>query len=261
MEGPIGWQEAAASLALVAVAIAISLWKRLGVERSIVWASLRAAVQLAAVGLVFGLIFESSLALTWAAVWSLLMIIVASEVVARRARAVPKLRLAALLSIGGSTVLSLVVVFGLGILPLEAVTLVVIAGITVGNTLPAAVLAADRAVGELSDKRTQVEGLLALGADRRFTARFMTPEIVRQSLIPQIERTKSVGLIALPGAMTGMLLAGADPLSSVLVQLVIMYLVLGAVAVGVSVVVTAVANQALTHDLRLAEWVRPEVGP
>ena len=66
-----------------------------------------------------------------------------------------------------------------------------------------------------------------------------------------------VGLIALPGAMTGLLLAGVDPIDAVVVQLVVMYLVLGAVSVAVIVVVTAIARRALTPDLRLRGWIPP----
>ncbi len=55
----IGWLQVAASLALVVVAAGLSIWKGLGVERSIIWAAFRAAVQLVAVGLLFELIFES----------------------------------------------------------------------------------------------------------------------------------------------------------------------------------------------------------
>ena len=59
------------------------------------------------------------------------------------------------------------------------------------------------------------------------------------ALVPQIERTNIVGLIALPGAMTGLLLAGVAPLDAVLIQLVVMYLVLGAVSTAVVITVVA----------------------
>jgi putative ABC transport system permease protein len=76
-------------------------------------------------------------------------------------------------------------------------------------------------------------------------------------LIPQIERTKVVGLIALPGAMTGLLLAGVDPVEAVVIQLLVMYLVLGTAAVCVVGVVTAITRAAVTADLLIADWVYP----
>ena len=74
----------------------------------------------------------------------------------------------------------------------------------------------------------------------------------RTALIPQIERTKVVGLIALPGAMTGLLLAGVDPIDAVLIQAAVMFLVLGSVATTVSVVTWAVASNSLGDELAIA---------
>lgn len=255
MSGDIGWVEAIASFSLVAVAVAVSLWKGLGFERSIVWASLRAGVQLLVVGLLLRYIFESDLALLWAWIWVVGMALVSTEVVARRSRSIPGLRMYAFLSLGGAVGVTLLLLFGLGVFPLEAVTLVVVAGITLGNTLPAAVQAADSAATQLIDNRGQVETLLALGFDQRGASRFMTQAAVKNALLPQIERTKVIGLIALPGAMTGMLLAGAEPLSAVLVQAIITYLVLGSVGLAAAVIVTVIAGRAFTKDLRLEAWV------
>jgi putative ABC transport system permease protein len=145
--------------------------------------------------------------------------------------------------------------FGLGVFPLEPVTLVVIAGITLGNTMPAAVLAADTARSEFVDHPERLEGMLALGFEKSQAAEYVTASSARKALIPQIERTKVVGLIALPGAMTGMLLAGVDAFDAVLVQLVIMYLLLGSVGLAVVTVVTVIAGKAFTADGRLQLWV------
>lgn len=256
MTESIGWIEAVASLSLVVVALGLSWWRGLGVESSIIWASVRAAVQLAAVGAVFGLIFGSNSALIWAWLWVVGMTVISTEVVNRRATGVPRLRLFALIALGSALAISLGLLFGLGVFDLEPVTLVVVAGITLGNTLPATVLAVDTARSEFVDNPERIEGLLSLGMDPDMAARFITPPAVRRALIPQIERTKVVGLVALPGAMTGMLLAGADAFSAVTVQLVIMYLVLGSVAISVVAITTVVALRAFTPDARLQPWVR-----
>lgn len=255
MPGEIGWLGAVASLSLVAVAICISLWKHLDVERSILWASLRAAVQLLAVGLLFGLIFQSAQAILWAWTWVIGMIVLSSEIISRRVRRIPGLRRYTLGAMVGSVGVTLGLLFGLGVFEFEPVTLVVIAGITLGNSLPATVQAAETISSELIDQPQRVETLLSLGFDQSGASRFITASAVRSALLPQIERTKVIGLIALPGTMTGMLLAGADPFDAVLVQLVITYLVIGSVGVATSVIVTIIAARAFTYDLRLADWV------
>ncbi|MDX1468721.1 MAG: ABC transporter permease [Acidimicrobiia bacterium] len=255
MPGDIGWIEAFSSLALIAVVVVISLWRRLDLEAPLIWSSLRAALQLIAVGALFAIIFEATQAFTWSWVWVVGMTLVSTEVVARRTGHLPGVRRPALAALAGSVAVTVGLIFGVGVLAFEPVTLVVIAGLTLGNTLPAAVQSVELIKTEFMDKPERIEGLLALGFDRRGASREVTRAAVRQALLPQIERTKVIGLIALPGTMTGMLLAGAEPIPAVLVQLVIVYLVLGAVGVGAVVVAVAVAKRAFTADLRLAQWV------
>lgn len=251
----IGWFEVLASSVLVFVAIGLSLWKGLKSERSIIWASLRAAVQLLAVGVLFRLIFESSTALVWASLWVAAMTVVSAEIINRRTPNIPLVRPGAYFALAGALAVSLGMVFGLGVFELEPVTLVVIAGITLGNTMPSAVLAVDTAVRAYTDEPGRIEAALALGMDVDMVNKLVMPGAVRTALIPQIERTKVIGLIAIPGAMTGMLLAGADPITAVLVQIVVTYLILGSVAIAVVAVATVIGLRAFTPDARLEEWV------
>lgn len=244
-----------ASLVLVGLAMAISTWFGLRVEQSIAWAAIRAGVQLVAVGFLLDWILDAGGGDWWAWVWVAGMVLISAEVVRRRAPDVPGLRWVALAAVIGTVAVVLGVIFGLQILDYQAVTVVVIAGITIGNTLPSAVLAADRMVKGMAEQRGVVEAGLALGLDGRQANRYVVTETARTALIPQIERTKVVGLIALPGAMTGLLLAGVDPIEAVLVQIVVMYLVLGSVATAALIVVTAISRMAFTADLRIADWV------
>ena len=74
---------------------------------------------------------------------------------------------------------------------------------------------------------------------------------VRAALTPQIETTKTVGIIALPGAMTGLILAGVEPAAAVRVQLVVMYLILASVTTTTTVVSLALVRRMFTSDDRL----------
>ena len=249
------WQ-AAISLVLIAIVVAVSLWHRLGLERSVLWASTRAAVQLLAVGALFTVIFESGLANLWAGLWVVVMVVIAGVVVARRTGTGRDLVVVGLAAIGVTVGVVLLVIFGLGVLEIEAVSVVVIAGITIGNTLPTVVQAVDRTRTQLVESAGQIEAMLALGFDGPASTRRVVHDVARLALIPQIERTKVVGLIALPGAMTGLLLAGVDPVDAVLIQLVVMFLVLGAVALSVIIATMAMTRRALTPDLRIANWAK-----
>ena len=72
----------------------------------------------------------------------------------------------------------------------------------------------------------------------------------------QIETTKAVGLVFLPGAMTGLILAGVEPDDAVRVQAAIMFLILGAVAINVVVIGTGVTRRLFTPDHRLVRLAR-----
>jgi putative ABC transport system permease protein len=252
----ICWLEIAASLVLVVFTIGLGLWLQLGITRRIVVASGRAAVQLIAVGYLIRFIVDADDATAFAWIWVVAMVVVTAIVARRRTPELNDIFQIALVAIGVATGVCLAVIFGLGVLDLEPLTLVVIAGITIGNTLPSVVLAANRVAAALQDDRAQVEGLLALGFDATGVVRFFGGRIVRTALIPQIERTNVVGLIALPGAMTGLLLAGVDPLDAVLLQLVVMYLVLGSATASVVLTVVMTLRRSLTRDLRL-DWIAP----
>lgn len=249
-----------ASLTLVAAAVAISIRLRIGVERSILWAAARATVQLIAVGLVFTIIFESGLAQLWAWLWVAVMVGVATYVVRRRAPRVPGVTLPAFMAVAGSGLLSVVVVFGFGVLELEPVRLVVIVGITLGNSLPSAVGGVAQTVAFVRGRPGEVEALLALGSKREHVVRYVAPQTARLALVNQIERTKVVGLIALPGAMTGLLLAGVEPLDAVVLQLLVMLIVLGSVAVSILATVLSIAAAAVSPDLTLASWATNDSG-
>lgn len=251
-----------AASSLVVLAVVLSRLFRLDVDRQIVVAASRASVQLLAVGFLFAAIFTSRWALWWAWAWVAVMVAVATQVVSRRARwRMPWLETVAGGAVAASVAVSVGVMFGFGVLEFDPVSLVVVAGITIGNAMPSAVLGLNQAVDLARDRPGEVEAALALGFDRTQVSRFLAPRAARSSLIPQIERTKVVGLIALPGAMTGLLLAGVDPLAAVVIQLLVMLLVLGSTAMCVISVVALATRAAVTDDLRLASWVQERGEP
>jgi putative ABC transport system permease protein len=249
----IGWTGLAGALVLVVVAVALSLANGLRLERTILWAATRAAAQLLVVGsglaLVFGAGGGASVALALA--WVAAMVVVAALTVRARAREVPSAFPLALAAIGAVAVVSLGTVFGLGVFPLQAPAIIPLAGMNVGNAMAATVVVARRIVAELADKRLEIEARLALGHSGAEATRPYVRAAMRTALLPQIESTKTVGLIALPGAMTGLILAGVPPRQAVMVQVAVMYLILGSVTTSVTVVGLGLTRRLLTADHRL----------
>ena len=251
---PVG---VAASLVLVGVAVAISVWQGLRVERTIAWASIRAIVQLLAVGVALVFVLDPGRSLVWSWAWVVAMVIFAAFTTARRAPEVPAVLPLSFLAYSAAAVVTLSVIFGLGIFPLEPRALIPLAGMMIGNSMNATILCARRVIEEIRDKRAEVEARLALGQSSRTAAHPYVQTSLRTALIPQIETTKAVGLVFLPGAMTGLILAGVDPLDAVLVQAAIMYLILGSVATTTAVMALGVSSRLFTPDHRLRRLPRP----
>lgn len=126
------------------------------------------------------------------------MIGYAGDVARRRAPEVPRLALLAVAAFSAAAVLTLGVIFGLGVFPLQARTVVPIAGMMIGNSMTAMVLVARRLVDELRDKRDEVEARLALGQPSRQAAAPYLRASLRSAISPQIETTKPPGWCSCP---------------------------------------------------------------
>ena len=255
-ETDIGWVGLVTSLVLIAIVVALSIVQRLGLERSIIWSAARALVQLLIVGYALGWVIDPDRPVALAWLWVAVMVVVAALIIRQRAPEVPSLLPLAIVATAASAVVSLGVIFVFRIFPMEGRTVVPLAGMMIGNSLAATVVASRRIVAELADKRQEVEARLALGQPWQDASRPYVREALRTALIPQIEQTKIVGLIALPGAMTGLILAGVDPTDAVKIQAAVMYLVLGSVAATATVIGLGLTRRLFTADHRLVRLVR-----
>ena len=252
MTDAVGWAGLAAAALLVVIAAALSRWKGLRLEASILWAAGRAAVQLFAVAGVLVVLVRPETPLWWSWAWVVVMVAYAGGVARRRAPEVPWIGRLTVSAFALAAVISLGILFGLGVIPAHGRTVVPLAGMMIGNALTATVLVARRIVDELRDKRAEVEVRLALGLSSSEAAAPAIRTALNAALTPQIESTKAVGLVFLPGAMTGLILAGASPLEAVQIQLVVMFLVLGSVAITTVVLALGVSSRMFTaeHTLR-----------
>lgn len=220
-----------AALALVALAVAVSFWRRADLERDIGVATIRSFVQLTAIGYAIELIFEADT--IWLVLALLSAMVLFGALTARsRAKRVPNAfwPLLVALATAGATTLGLVV--ALGIFDPTARYLVPVGGMVIGNAMTAAAVALNRLGDEIADSRARIEATLALGATAREAAAPIVRRALRSGTIALVDSTKTTGLIFFPGTMVGMLLAGADPTDAVRLQLILLYALLGSVAIA-----------------------------
>lgn len=231
--------QVAAALALVVLAAAISFWRHADLERDIAIATVRSFVQLTAIGYAIKLIFEADT--IWLVLALLSVMVLFGAFTARsRAKRVPGAfwPLLIALTAAGATTLGLVV--ALGIFEATPRYLVPVGGMVIGNAMTASAVALNRLGDEVGDSRDAIEATLALGATAREAAAPYVRRALRSGTITLVDSTKTTGLIFFPGTMVGMLLAGAEPTDAVRLQLILLYALLGSVAIA-ALVATALA--------------------
>jgi len=254
MDGTVvGWGALAASLVFVAIAIAVTQTAGLGLGRPIVVAVARAFAQMSVVGVALVAIIDDDTPLAWSWAWVVGIVVFAAAAVWRRASTVPGIFAVARVANAAVAVVGLAIVYGFGMFDLTGQTLVPVAGMVVGNSMKAAVVAANRVSEALYEHRREIESGLALGLPVQLATRRFVRSAMRTAISPQIEQTAALGIVFLPGAMTGLILAGVDPLDAVRTQLALMYVILAGVVIASTITGLGTLRRLSTRDHRLVE--------
>jgi putative ABC transport system permease protein len=248
------WQLGLAML-LVVVLVAISARQALGLERDLLVGTVRTLVQLYLVGLILATVFTAA---RW--YWVLLILAVMAGIathaaVSRLAKPIPGIYWIAATALTLSTAATLAWVIGVVVRPRpwwEPQYLIPIAGMILGNSMTSAALAGDRLQADLAARRDEVEARLALGFSGREAVQPLVRAALRAAMIPTVNGMMTVGVVQLPGMMTGQILAGASPLVAIRYQIVVVFMLAVATAVGSLLFVRLAVGRYLTpaHQLR-----------
>ncbi|WP_416675462.1 ABC transporter permease [Egbenema bharatensis] len=226
------------SLGLMLIAIGLSAWQQLGLEWNLAMATGRTVVQLLAVGYILELVF--ALDNPWAVIAIIAVMSVIATIVARNriSKKVPRLLPIVGLAIVVGTALTLAYVNLLILQPdpwYQPQYLVPLAGIILGNAMTAAAIGGERLVSTLNASQLEIETHLSLGATpNQATARYRN-EAIKAGLIPTLNSMLVVGIVKLPGIITGQILSGVDPLEAAVYQMIIMF-ILAIATLGTSMV-------------------------
>ena len=248
---------------LVILNAGLSLRLGLALERPLLVAAVRSAVQLFLVGLVIKTLFALTSPL-WTGLMVLVMLLAAGyEVQARQTRryggawAYGLGALSVAVGAGLVTVLALIVIVQPEPWhqPRYAIPLL---GMILGNAMTAVSLALNSLTTGAVRERVAIEARLALGADRATAMRSVSHEALRTGMMPIINAMSAAGVISLPGMMTGQILAGIDPVEAVKYQILIFFLIAGGTGIGVFLAVYVGARRLSDsrHRLRL-DRLRP----
>jgi uncharacterized protein (TIGR00245 family) len=251
------WGGVVVSLLLVTVAGAVAYRQRLGLTRELVVAAGRAAVQLVTAGALLRIVFQRT-SLLGPAGWLLTMVIIAGQVAGRRGAGLPQARVAATGGVAASTVGTLFVLLAGRVIAAEARVIVPVGGMIVSSAMLAAGSALRRLDEDVRQSRPAIEARLSLGQSGRQAILPQQRSALRTALIPAIDSTKVVGLISLPGAMTGLILAGISPLTAIRYQIVVMYMQLAGTAMAALIAVRLAEKSLFDDAQRLIQVNRPD---
>lgn len=167
-----------------------------------------------------------------------LMLATAAWTAGGRLRPMQHARLVAFATCSLGAVVALTVVFALRMLPFQARYLVALGGIVIGATMTGTTLAGRRLISDLRTRREEVEAWLSIGATMRQAVSDIARAAAAEALVPGLDQTRTTGMVTLPGAFIGALLAGSSPVQAARFQLIVLAAILACQAV-VAVTVTS----------------------
>jgi putative ABC transport system permease protein len=208
------------SYILVIIPLTLLHLLKIDIGKEIAINSIRALLQLVALGFVLGFLFEIQNHYYYILVVGF-MLSYSSYVANKRT---PFSFWFAFLSLGLATTIILSTLLTFRIISLKPNEFIPIAGMIIGNALNSYTLTIERLKREINLQKDLIEALVSVGASYSEALKIMQKEAIKASLIPVNNTLQTIGVVAIPGITTGMLLAGADPLKAVGYQIIIIYM-------------------------------------
>lgn len=226
---------------LVLVSLYIGYREKLGVDKDIIIGVIRAIIQLVLVGYLLKYVFRVNN--EWLTLAMMLIIVFNAAYNAnKRAAGIPHALPISLLAILSSTGLTLAVLVFSGSIRFIPSQMIPISGMIASNSMVAIGLCYRNMNSSFRDRRQQVIERLALGADVRLASIDIVRESIRTGMAPTIDSAKTVGIVSLPGMMSGLIFAGVDPVRAIKYQILVTFMLLSATSIG-SVIACYLAYQ------------------
>lgn len=226
----------ALSLTLLFVLIPLILSKtlHLGLERETLIATIRSIIQLLAVGYILKFVFESD-SILYILLMITLMIVAATLNARKKGQNIKGITWKVAITMIAVEMIVQSILIGFHIVPSTAQYIIPISGMAIGNSMVLSILFLNRFQGELESHRDETELILSLGGTPKQAIHHQLITAIKASMIPTIESQKTIGLVQLPGMMSGQIIAGADPVQAVQFQLMILFMLLTTAAISSSI--------------------------
>jgi putative ABC transport system permease protein len=246
------------AVGLMVLAIGLSAWQRLGLEGQLALATARTLVQLLVVGSLLEIVFEVRNPWVILAVLMVMLTIAATVARNRISQKIPRLLPWVWGSIFLSSALTLIYVNLLVLRQPEAWTnpyyIIPLTGIVLGNAMNSGAIAGERFVSTLNASPVEIETHLCLGATPAEAIATYRKDAIRAGLIPTINTMMVVGLVTLPGIITGQLLSGVNPINAAAYQILIMFMLAFASLVSALLITKGIAREFFNTALQFKQF-------
>lgn len=234
------------SLVFILISGIASIKLKLGLEKDMIWGTARTFAQLFIIGYVLKYVFAIGDAYLVLLLFTGMILFAAYTIKGRVKERSVAYFIPTFISMFFSYMLVTIVVTSLIVnvqpwyLPQYFIP---IGGMVVGNSMSAIAISLERIFSDIRKRREEIELYLSLGANHREATEDLTKEAIKAGMIPSINSMMAVGIVFLPGMMTGQILAGADPIISIKYQIVVMLMIVGSTALGSIIVAYIVRGQ------------------
>lgn len=219
------------AFALVLVSIAISAKEKLGLTKDILISVIRAIIQLVVIGFVLKFIFHVNA--LWLTLVSILVIIFNASWNAYERDPNPHRKLLdSIIAEAVGTYVTLGVLIFSGVIKPIPMQVIPITGMIAGNEMVAVGLCYKALNDSFHDLREQLLEKLALGSDIKMASMLILRRSIKTAMQPTIDSAKTVGLVNLPGMMSGLIFAGVNPVYAIKYQIMITFMLLSATGLG-----------------------------
>lgn len=242
-------------LILIVIVFILSRWKKIDIEHELAIAAIRGFCQLMILAVFITAIFELDNLLLVLIVLAV-MLVAGGFTAARRAKGIPNMFPITTISIFIGAGVALSVMIAITILPLEPEFLIPLGGMAIGNSMISCSLAINRLKAEFKNNKNKIETALSLGATSEQAAEPYFRESIRASLIPKLDNLKTLGLIFIPGAMTGMLMAGADPVWAAEYQVAVFIMIISSSIIATIILTILIRKRLFTEAHQIEEKVQ-----
>lgn len=216
---------------LILIPIFISYKEHLGLEKEIVISMLRAIIQLIVVGYILDVIFGLEKPI-FTVILVLIMIINAAINTRKRGENINNVVTISFISMLIGTSITMIVLVLSGAIEFTPNQVIPVAGMVVSNSMVAIGLSYRNLNNSFKNRRAEVEVKLSLGADIREASSEVVRESIKIAIIPTIDSAKTLGIVSLPGMMTGLILAGTSPLMAIKFQIMVTFMILSSASIS-----------------------------